>query len=54
MRKGRKTESRLVKSVMMYLVTDGLAKICVSDNEMIVVPVAVILVGVILTLKVFD
>lgn len=54
MRKGRKTESRLVKSVMMYLVTDGLAKICVSDNEMIVVSIAVILVGVILTLKVFD
>lgn len=54
MKKDREIESRLIKSVMMYLVTDGLAKICVSDNEMIVVPIAVILVGVILTLKVFD
>lgn len=52
--KGRKTESRLVKSVMIYLAIDGLAKICVSDNEIIIVPIAVILVGVIFTLKVFD
>lgn len=54
MRKDRKTESRLVKSVMVYLILDGLTKICVSDNEMIVVPIAVILIGVILTLKIFD
>lgn len=54
MKKGRKTESRLVKSVMIYLAIDGLTKICVSDNEIIIVPIAVILVGVIFTLKVFD
>lgn len=54
MRKGRKTESRLIKSIMVYLVVDGLAKICTLDNEIIIVPIAVILVGVILTLKVFD
>lgn len=54
MRKDRKTESRLIKSVMVYLVVDGLAKICTLDNEIIIVPIAVILVGVILTLKVFD
>lgn len=54
MRKGRKAESRLIKSVMVYLVVDGLAKVCVSDNEIIIVPIAVILVGVIFTLKVFD
>lgn len=54
MKKDREIESRLIKSVMIYLTIDGLAKICVSDNEMIVVPIAVILVGVIFTLKVFD
>lgn len=54
MRKDRKIESRAVKSIMIYLVVDGLAKVCVSDNEIIIVPIAVILVSVILTLKVFD
>lgn len=54
MRKDRQTESRLIRSIMMYLVVDGLAKICTLDNEIIIVPIAVILVGVILTLKVFD
>lgn len=54
MRKGRKAESRLIKSVMTYLVVDGLAKVCVPDNEIIIVPIAVILVGVIFTLKIFD
>ena len=54
MRKDGKEESRLIKSVMAYLVTDGLAKVCVPDNEIIIVPIAVILVSVILTLKVFD
>lgn len=54
MRKDRQTESKLIKSVMVYLVVDGLAKICTLDNEIIIVPIAVILVGVILTLKVFD
>lgn len=54
MRKDRRTESRLIKSVMTYLVTDGLAKVCTLDNEIIIVPIAVILVSVILTLKVFD
>lgn len=54
MRKNRKAESRLIKSVMVYLVTDGLAKVCTLDNEMIIVPIAVVLIGVILTLKVFD
>lgn len=54
MRKDRKTESRLVKSVMVYLTIDSLTKICTLDNEMIIVSIAVILVGVILTLKIFD
>jgi hypothetical protein len=54
MRKDRKAESRLIKSVMVYLTIDSLAKICTLDNEMIIVPIAVILVGVILTLKIFD
>lgn len=54
MKKHREIESRLIKSVMTYLAIDGLAKICVSDNEIIIVPIAVILVGVIFTLKVFD
>ena len=54
MKKDREIESRLVKSVMIYLTIDGLAKVCVPDNEIIIVPIAVILVGVILTLKVFD
>ncbi len=31
-----------------------LAKVCASDNEIIIVPIAVVLIGVILTLKVFD
>lgn len=54
MKKGRKTESRLVKSVMIYLAIDGLAKVCVPDNEIIIVSIAVVLISVILTLKVFD
>lgn len=54
MRKDRKTESRLIKSVMVYLTIDSLAKVCTPDNEMIVVPIAAILVSVILTLKIFD
>lgn len=54
MRKDGKEESRLIKSIMIYLVVDGLAKVCVSDNEIIIVPIAVILIGVILTLKIFD
>lgn len=54
MRKDRKTESKLIKSIMMYLVVDGLAKICTLDSEIIIVPIAVVLIGVILTLKVFD
>lgn len=54
MRKDRKTESKLIKSIMMYLVVDGLAKICTLDNEIIIVPIAVVLIGVILTLKIFD
>lgn len=54
MRKDGKEESRLIKSIMIYLVVDGLAKICVPDNEIIIVPIAVVLVSVILTLKVFD
>jgi hypothetical protein len=54
MKKDREIESRLVKSVMIYLTIDGLAKVCVPDNEIIIVPIAVILVSVILTLKVFD
>lgn len=54
MRKDRKTESRLVKSVMVYLILDGLTKICASDNEITIVPIAVIFVGVVLTLKIFD
>lgn len=54
MRKDKKAESRLIKSVMVYLTIDGLAKVCVSDNEIIIVPIAVVLIGVILTLKVFD
>lgn len=52
--KNRKAESRLIKSVMVYLVVDSLAKVCASDNEIIIVPIAVVLIGVILTLKVFD
>ena len=54
MKKDREIESRLIKSVMIYLIIDGLAKVCVPDNEIIIVPIAVILVSVILTLKVFD
>lgn len=54
MKKDREIESRLIKSVMIYLTIDGLAKVCIPDNEIIIVPVAVILVSVILTLKVFD
>jgi hypothetical protein len=54
MKKDREIESRLIKSVMIYLTIDGLAKVCVPDNEIIIVPIAVILVSVILTLKVFD
>lgn len=54
MRKGRKAESRLIKSVMAYLVVDGLAKVCTLDNEIIIVPITVVLISVILTLKVFD
>lgn len=54
MRKDRKTESKLIKSIMMYLVVDGLAKICTLGNEMIIVPIAVVLIGAILTLKIFD
>ena len=52
--KNRKAESRLIKSVMIYLVVDGLAKVCVPDNETIIVPIAVVLISVILTLKIFD
>lgn len=54
MKKDREIESRLIKSVMIYLTIDDLAKVCVPDNEIIIVPIAVILVSVILTLKVFD
>lgn len=54
MKKDREIESRLIKSVMIYLTIDGLAKVCIPDNEIIIVPIAVILVSVILTLKVFD
>jgi hypothetical protein len=54
MKKDREIESRLIKSVMIYLTIDGLAKVCAPDNEIIIVPIAVILVSVILTLKVFD
>lgn len=54
MKKDREIESRLIKSVMIYLTIDGLAKVCVPDNEIIIVPIAVIFVSVILTLKVFD
>lgn len=54
MKKDREIESRLIKSVMIYLTIDGLAKVCVPDNEIIIVPIVVILVSVILTLKVFD
>lgn len=54
MRKDRKIESRAVKSIMIYLVVDGLAKVCVPDNETIIVPIAVVLISVILTLKIFD
>ena len=54
MKKDREIESRLVKSVMVYLTIDSLAKVCASDNEIIIVPIAVVLIGVILTLKVFD
>lgn len=54
MRKDRKTESRLVKSVMVYLTIDSLTKVCSSGNEMIIVSIAVVLISVILTLKVFD
>lgn len=54
MKKDREIENRLIKSVMIYLTIDGLAKVCVPDNEIIIVPIAVILVSVILTLKVFD
>lgn len=54
MKKDREIESRLIKSVMIYLTIDSLAKVCVPDNEIIIVPIAVILVSVILTLKVFD
>lgn len=54
MKKDREIESRLVKSVMVYLVVDSLTKICTLDNEMIIVLIAIVLIGVILTLKVFD
>lgn len=54
MKKDREIESRLIKSVMVYLTIDSLAKVCASDNEIIIVPIAVVLIGVILTLKVFD
>lgn len=54
MKKDREIESRLIKSVMIYLTIDGLAKVCVPDNEIIIVPIAVILVSVIFTLKIFD
>lgn len=54
MKKDREIESRLIKSVMIYLTIDGLAKVCIPDNEIIIVLIAVILVSVILTLKVFD
>jgi hypothetical protein len=54
MKKDREIESRLIKSVMIYFTIDGLAKVCVPDNEIIIVPIAVILIGVILTLKIFD
>jgi hypothetical protein len=54
MRKDGKEESRLIKSVMAYLAIDGFAKICTLDNEIIIVPIAVVLVSVIFTLKIFD
>ena len=54
MRKDKKAESRLIKSVMVYLTIDSLAKVCVPDNETIIVPIAVVLISVILTLKIFD
>lgn len=52
-RKERKIESGTIRSVMMYLFVDAMAKYCTYENELYILTLTILITSVILTLKIF-
>lgn len=52
-RKERKTESGMIRSVMIYLLIDAMAKYCTYENEFYILILTILITSVILTLKIF-
>lgn len=43
----------MVRSVMMYLFVDAMAKYCTQENELCILILTILITSVILTLKIF-
>ena len=53
-REERKIESGMVRSVMMYLFVDAMAKYCIQENELYILMLTILMTSVVLTIKYFE